>query len=93
MSDPVSSKRSSFVAHLDDLPVMNIPGFDCALKAVIFYHGHVVQRAAEENELTSLLRNLADYYCLSYKEASAIYNTNLAAAGISPKRSPANTQR
>lgn len=85
--------RDKFVAHLDDLPVMNIPCFDCALKAVIFYHRHVVEREANENDLTFLPRNLADYYCLSYKEASAIYNTNLAAAGISPKRSPANTQR
>jgi hypothetical protein len=46
--------RDKFVAHLDDLPVMDIPVLEVAKSAVWFYHGHVVTFEAKAGELVGI---------------------------------------
>jgi hypothetical protein len=66
--------RDKFLAHLDDLPVMNIPFLDRAYSAVEFYHRHIVSREAGAADLAGLPTDLSDYYHYSANEADAIYH-------------------
>jgi hypothetical protein len=65
--------RDKFLAHLDDLPIMNIPFLDRAQAAVDFYHHYVVQQEAATHDLADLPIDLADYYNHCVAEATAIY--------------------
>ena len=58
----MSGYRDKFLAHLDDLPVMDIPLLDRARTAVELYHNYVVQLEADTNDLIDLPIDLADYY-------------------------------
>jgi hypothetical protein len=66
--------RDKFLAHLDDLRVMDIPFLDRAQAAVDFYHRYVVQHEAATGDLAGLPIDLADYYNHCFNEAKAIYN-------------------
>jgi hypothetical protein len=65
--------RDKFLAHLDDLNVMNVPFLEPAKAAVEFYHGHVVRYEAVAGDLDGLPTDLADYYCHCFDEAQTIY--------------------
>jgi hypothetical protein len=66
--------RNKFLAHLDDLHVMDIPFLDRAQEAVDFYHRYVVSREAEPGHLGDLPTDLADYYNYCFDEAKRIYD-------------------
>jgi hypothetical protein len=65
--------RDKFLAHLDDLLVMNIPHLDRAFAAVEHYHDQIVQHEAATGDLAGLPTNLAHYYRHCFEEAEAIY--------------------
>jgi hypothetical protein len=65
--------RDQFLAHLDDLPEMEIPFLDRARAAVNFYHRYVVQHEAKPGDLVDLPLDLADYYNHCFAEATTIY--------------------
>ena len=67
--------RDKFLAHLDDLPVMDIPFLDRAKAGVEFYHRYVVQHEASSGDLAGLPDDLIDYYKLCFAAASAKHNT------------------
>lgn len=69
--------RDKFLAHLDDLPVMQIPFLDRARTSVDFYHRYIVLNEAAATDLTGLPTDLAGYYAQCFKEAQAIYNRSL----------------
>lgn len=70
--------RDTFLAHLDDGHVMNIPILDRAKVAVEFYHGHVVRNEASANDLDGLPTKLADYNQQCVNEAlSMLSHCNL----------------
>jgi hypothetical protein len=46
--------RDTFIAHLDNDLVMNVPELNLALKAVTFYHRHIVEHEATPDELAGL---------------------------------------
>jgi hypothetical protein len=71
--DEMRTYRDKFLAHLDDLAVMDIPFLDRARSAVEFYHGHVVAHEASAGDLAGLPTDLADYYRHCFDEAQAIY--------------------
>jgi len=52
--DSMRSYRDKFIAHLDSLPVMNIPMLDIAQASVWFYHGYVVGHEIAADDLTGL---------------------------------------
>jgi hypothetical protein len=70
--------RNKFVAHLDDLAVMNIPFLDRAMAAVEFYHRHVVKHEACPGDLDGPPTDLVTYYDQCFDEAQRIY----ASAGL-----------
>jgi hypothetical protein len=65
--------RDKVLAHLDDLPVMDIPFLDSALAAVEFYHRQVVEHECASGDLAGLPTDLADYYRHSFEQAQGIY--------------------
>ena len=65
--------RNKFLAHLDDLPVMDIPFLDRARAAVNFYHHYILQREATAPDLDGLPTDLAVYYDHCFAEATSIY--------------------
>ena len=67
--------RDKFVAHLDDLAVMDIPFLDTARAAVEFYHSEVVKREADTGDLVGLPSDLTDYYRRCFDQAWAITAT------------------
>jgi hypothetical protein len=67
--------RDKFVAHLDDLAVMDIPFLDTARAAVEFYHSQVVKREAADGDLVGLPADLAEYYRRCLDQARAIYES------------------
>jgi len=71
--DEMRTYRDKFLAHLDDLHVMNIPFLDRAQAAVEFCHRYVVQHEAAAGDLVRLPTDLADYYRHCFDEATAIY--------------------
>ncbi len=68
--------RDKFLAHLDDLRVMDVPFLDQAQAAVEFYHRHVVQHEAEAGDLSGLPTDLADYYLHCFTDATVTYESN-----------------
>jgi hypothetical protein len=72
--DEMRTYRDKFLAHLDDLRVMDIPVLDRALAAVEFYHRHVVQHEAAAGDLAGLPTDLPDYYNHCFEEAEAIFD-------------------
>ena len=72
--EEVQKYRDKFLAHLDDLTIMDIPFLDTAHAAVEFYHRHVVQHEAAADDLVGLPTDLADYYGHCFDEARAVYN-------------------
>ena len=46
--------RDTFVAHLDNELIMNLPEFEPAHVAVTFYHRHIVESEAKPGDLTGL---------------------------------------
>jgi hypothetical protein len=72
--DEMRRYRDKFLAHLDDLAVMNIPFLDRAKSAVEFYHGHVVGQEAGPSDIAGLPPDLEDYYRRCFDEAQAIYS-------------------
>jgi hypothetical protein len=71
--DEMRTYRDKFLAHLDDLTVMDIPFLERAKAAVEFYHSHVVKLEAAADDLRGLPNNLADYYQDCFDEARVIY--------------------
>jgi hypothetical protein len=71
--DEMHTYRDKFLAHLDDLAVMNVPFLERAKAAVEFYHGHVVGHEAVAGDLRGLPMDLADYYRHCFDEAQTIY--------------------
>jgi hypothetical protein len=64
--------RDKFIAHLDDLRVMDVPLLDRALATVEFYHRYVGQHEAAADDLAGLPTDLRDYYDHCFDEAKAI---------------------
>jgi hypothetical protein len=64
--------RDKFLAHLDDLPDMDIPTLDEAKATVEFYCRYIVSQEAAY-DLAGLPVDLVDYYLDCFKEAAAIY--------------------
>ena len=48
--DAMRRYRDKFVAHLDSLPVMDIPVLDAAQASVWFYHGYVAAHEVEAGD-------------------------------------------
>jgi hypothetical protein len=71
--DEMRMYRDKFLAHLDNLAVMDIPFLDRAKSAVEFYHGQIVRYEASAGDLVGLPTDLADYYRHSFDKARAIY--------------------
>lgn len=65
--------RDKFLAHLDDLHIMNIPHLDPAKSAVEFYHRRVVMHEAVAGDLGDLPTDLPGYYTMCFDEAQTIY--------------------
>lgn len=65
--------RDKFLAHLDDLPTLNIPFLDTARAAVEFYHREVVEHEASAGDLVGLPTELTEYYRHCFEQAQAIY--------------------
>jgi len=65
--------RDKFLAHLDDLAVMDIPPLDQARAAVEFYHRHVALYEAAAGDLANLPTDPASYFKYCYDEATANY--------------------
>ena len=72
--DEMCTYRDKFIAHLDDLRVMDIPHLDRARAAVNFYHDHVVKYEAAVGDLAGLPIDLVDYYRHCFEEAKATYD-------------------
>ena len=72
--DEMRRYRNKFLAHLDDLAVMDIPLLDQAYAAVEFYHRYVVQHEAAAGDLAGLPSDLPAYYRQCCDEAKAIYD-------------------
>jgi hypothetical protein len=72
--DTARKYRDKFLAHLDDLHVMDIPLLDIAHAAVQFYHRHIVENEAAAGDLVQLPSDLVDYYRHCFDEAQAVYN-------------------
>jgi hypothetical protein len=66
--DAMRLYRDKFVAHLDDLPVMNIPVLEVAKSAVWFYHGHVVTYEAKAGELAGIPADSAAKLTCGYEQ-------------------------
>jgi hypothetical protein len=64
--------RDKFLAHLDDLHVMDIPFLDRPRAAVEFYHRYIVEHEAAVGGLAGLPTDLPDYYNHCFAEAKAI---------------------
>jgi hypothetical protein len=71
--DEMRRYRDKFLAHLDNLAVMDIPFLDRAKSAVEFYHSQIVRYEASASDLAGLPTDLADYYRHCFDEARAIY--------------------
>jgi hypothetical protein len=71
--DEMRRYRDKFIAHLDDLKVMEIPFLDRAWSAVDFYHGYIVAHEAPLGGLDGLPADLPDYYRRRFDEAQATY--------------------
>jgi hypothetical protein len=69
----VRTYRDKFLAHLDDLNVMDIPFLDRAQAAVEFYHRYV-QNEAAVGDLADLPTDLRNYYRHCFDEAKAIFD-------------------
>jgi hypothetical protein len=68
--------RDKFVAHLDELPVMQIPRLDNARASVAFYHDIVASNEVQAGDLTGLpatAAQLRDYYDRCMAEATRVY--------------------
>jgi hypothetical protein len=70
--------RDKFLAHLDDLPVMDIPFLDRAHAAVELYHRHITKREIAIGDLSQLPTDLAAYYVACFEEARRIYDRCLS---------------
>lgn len=70
--------RDRFVAHLDDLPVMDIPVLKAAEEAVWFYHHHVVTHEIQAGDLVGIPTDTTEKLSLGYeqclREAKAIFS-------------------
>jgi hypothetical protein len=66
--------RDKFLAHLNDLPIMNIPFLDRARDAVDFYHRYIVGCEIGAIDLAGLPTNLDNYFKHCFAEARAIYD-------------------
>jgi hypothetical protein len=62
--------RDKFIAHLDDLPVMDIPMLDTAQRSVWFYHGYILAHEVRPGDLVSL-PDTANKLILGYEECAA----------------------
>ena len=60
--------RDKFVAHLDDLPVMDIPVLEAAKEAVWFYHRHIVTFETQAGELAGIPADTTEKLTLGYKK-------------------------
>jgi hypothetical protein len=67
--------RDKFVAHLDDLRVMQVPRLDYARASVEFYHAYVVdnEQAADLAGLPDTAELLRQYYDQCAAEATRVY--------------------
>jgi hypothetical protein len=70
--------RDKFVAHLDKLPVMDIPVLRVAKAAVWFYHSHVVTHEAQAGELAGIPADTPAKLTVGYEqcleEAKAVFS-------------------
>jgi hypothetical protein len=65
--------RDKFLAHLDDLVVMEIPFLDRAHVAVEFYHREIVEHEGVAGDFVGLPTDLGDYYRHCFEQARTIY--------------------
>jgi hypothetical protein len=65
--------RDKFLAHLDDLTVMEIPFLDISRKTVEFYHRQIVESERSASDFVGLPIDLADYYRNCFDQAQVIY--------------------
>jgi hypothetical protein len=73
MASEMKTYRDKFVAHLDELPVMQIPVLDLAYEAVQFYHEYMKANEAQPGDLVNLLDDLDDYMGWCEQDAKKIY--------------------
>jgi hypothetical protein len=71
--DEMRTYRDKFLAHLDNLRVMDVPTLDLAKAAVEFYCHYVVANEAEAHDLDGLATDLEDYYRHCFEEATRVY--------------------
>lgn len=71
--------RDTFVAHLDNSTIMNLPEFEVARVAVIFYHRHIVEVEAKPGDLAGLpsVDEFARGDGQSTQLAEEVYRSNL----------------
>jgi hypothetical protein len=60
--------RDKFVAHLDDLLMMDIPVLEAAKLAVWFYHGYIVTCEAKAGELAGIAADTTDKLTRGYEQ-------------------------
>ena len=68
--------RDKFVAHLDELHVMQVPRLETARASVEFYHAYIVDNEAPTGDLAGLpaaAAQLRQYYDQCTAEAARIY--------------------
>jgi hypothetical protein len=65
--------RDKFLAHLDSENEMDIPRLEIAKAAIWFYHSHIVEHEAKEDDLQNLPIDLTVGYELCEMEARAVF--------------------
>ncbi len=65
--------RDKFLAHLDDLTVMEIPFLDISRKTVEFYHRQIIKSEGSASDFVGLPIDIADYYQHCFDQAQGIY--------------------
>jgi hypothetical protein len=70
--------RDKFIAHLDELPIMDIPVLQTAKKAVWFYHAYIVKHNVSASELAGIPATSTEKFTAGYEqciaEATAVFN-------------------
>ena len=88
----VRNYRDKFVSHLNSDRVINPPFLDDALKALRFYHRHVVEQEAASGDLCNRANTAAkmgDYYQQCIAEATQIYSRIASRKNFRRANSPA----
>jgi hypothetical protein len=74
--DEMRECRDKFVAHLDELRVMQVPRLDTARAAVGFYHAYIADNEAQAGDLTALPgvpAQLQQYHDQCMAEVTRVY--------------------